>query len=150
MLEDTFSDGVAKMVPFPRKKCTCHLFCLFQKFKGNENNYLEALRDVSPPIIGRRIKFIPFSQSKRQVCMRVEMYGCPWQGTVFFLIHHLGESLNTLICPKHADRQAWGKNAVSDQTSDQSILTNDTPRKRCLTKSYTICHSPGISWLING
>ncbi|XP_045197424.2 discoidin domain-containing receptor 2-like isoform X2 [Mercenaria mercenaria] len=47
-----------------------------EKFEGNENTYLEAVRDVSPPIIGKRIRFIPFSQSPRTVCMRVEMYGC--------------------------------------------------------------------------
>ncbi|XP_052789716.1 discoidin domain-containing receptor 2-like isoform X2 [Mya arenaria] len=49
-----------------------------EKFEGNENPYLEVIREVSPPIIGRRIRFIPFSQRQRSVCMRVEMYGCPW------------------------------------------------------------------------
>lgn len=53
---------------------------LFQKFEGNANTYLEVVRDVSPPIIGKRIRFIPFSQTPRMVCMRVEMYGCPWTG----------------------------------------------------------------------
>ncbi|XP_052222204.1 LOW QUALITY PROTEIN: discoidin domain-containing receptor 2-like [Dreissena polymorpha] len=49
-----------------------------EHFEGNENTYLEVMRDVSPPIIGKRIRFIPFSQNSKTVCMRVEMYGCPW------------------------------------------------------------------------
>ena len=52
----------------------------FQLFKGNENTYLSELRQVSPPIIGRRIRFIPYSRSPRTVCMRVEIYGCKWDG----------------------------------------------------------------------
>ncbi|PVD21718.1 hypothetical protein C0Q70_17518 [Pomacea canaliculata] len=54
-------------------------------FKGNENTYLAELRTVSPPIIAKRIRFIPYSQHPRTVCMRVEMYGCEWKdGTVSY------------------------------------------------------------------
>ena len=52
----------------------------FQLFKGNENTYLSELREVAPPIIGRRIRFIPYSKHPRTVCMRVEIYGCKWEG----------------------------------------------------------------------
>ncbi|XP_060568276.1 discoidin domain-containing receptor 2-like [Ruditapes philippinarum] len=51
-------------------------------FKGNENPYLTEMRQVSPPIIGRRIRFIPYSKTLRTVCMRVELYGCIWQDGV--------------------------------------------------------------------
>ncbi|XP_055955868.1 discoidin domain-containing receptor 2 isoform X2 [Patella vulgata] len=48
-------------------------------FKGNLDTYRAELREVSPPIIAKRIRFIPYSQHPRTVCMRVEMYGCPWE-----------------------------------------------------------------------
>ncbi|XP_053381062.1 discoidin domain-containing receptor 2-like isoform X2 [Mercenaria mercenaria] len=51
-------------------------------FNGNENTYLTELREVSPPIIGRRIRFIPYSKTMRTVCMRVEIYGCLWKDGV--------------------------------------------------------------------
>lgn len=54
-------------------------------FRGNDNTYLSELRTVSPPIIAKRIRFIPYSQHARTVCMRVEMYGCEWKdGTVSY------------------------------------------------------------------
>ncbi|KAL8625921.1 hypothetical protein ACOMHN_012513 [Nucella lapillus] len=54
-------------------------------FLGNENTYLAELRSVSPPIIAKRVRFIPYSQHTRTVCMRVEMYGCDWtDGTVSY------------------------------------------------------------------
>ncbi|KAH9500698.1 DNA damage responsive protein [Bulinus truncatus] len=49
-----------------------------ERFKGNINVYLAEVRDVDPPIIAKRIRFIPYSESPRTVCMRVEMYGCNW------------------------------------------------------------------------
>ncbi|KAL3871564.1 hypothetical protein ACJMK2_039555, partial [Sinanodonta woodiana] len=48
-------------------------------FKGNENTYLAELREVRPPIIARRVRFIPYSQHPRTVCLRVELYGCVWE-----------------------------------------------------------------------
>lgn len=41
---------------------------------------MSEMREVEPPIIGRRIRFIPYSKQQRMVCMRVEIYGCPWKG----------------------------------------------------------------------
>ncbi|XP_065221336.1 discoidin domain-containing receptor 2 isoform X2 [Planococcus citri] len=45
---------------------------------GNENTYLEAKRHLDPPIWASRIRFVPYSYHRRTVCMRVEVYGCPW------------------------------------------------------------------------
>ncbi|KAL3871837.1 hypothetical protein ACJMK2_039809 [Sinanodonta woodiana] len=47
-------------------------------FDGNSNTYIPEVRPVSPSIIGKRIRFIPYSRYPRTVCMRVEVYGCPW------------------------------------------------------------------------
>ncbi|XP_064648959.1 discoidin domain-containing receptor 2-like isoform X3 [Lineus longissimus] len=54
-------------------------------FQGNTNTYLAELREVDPPIIARKIRFVPYSTHPRTVCMRVELYGCPWKdGTISY------------------------------------------------------------------
>ncbi|XP_072398814.1 discoidin domain-containing receptor 2 isoform X3 [Diabrotica undecimpunctata] len=45
---------------------------------GNVNPYLEAKRELDPPIWASKIRFYPYSYHKRTVCMRVELYGCQW------------------------------------------------------------------------
>lgn len=56
-------------------------FILFlQIFQGNQNTYMAELREVKPPIIARRLRFVPFSSHPKTVCMRVELYGCTWPG----------------------------------------------------------------------
>ncbi|XP_046560812.1 discoidin domain-containing receptor 2-like [Haliotis rubra] len=47
-------------------------------FEGNDNTYHAVLQNVQPPIIAKRVRFIPYSQHPRTVCMRVELYGCTW------------------------------------------------------------------------
>ncbi|KAL3871584.1 hypothetical protein ACJMK2_039575 [Sinanodonta woodiana] len=47
-------------------------------FDGNSNTYITEVRKVSPPIIGKHIRLIPYSRYPRTICMRVELYGCPW------------------------------------------------------------------------
>lgn len=48
-------------------------------FQGNTNTYTEVKQEVNPPIIASKIRFIPHSAHTRTVCMRVELYGCPWR-----------------------------------------------------------------------
>lgn len=55
----------------------------FQLFSGNKNTHIAVLSDVKPPIIASRVRFIPHSRYKRTVCMRVEVYGCPWKGRTY-------------------------------------------------------------------
>ncbi|XP_057663991.1 discoidin domain-containing receptor 2-like [Diorhabda carinulata] len=45
---------------------------------GNINPYLEAKRELDPPIWASKFRFYPYSYHKRTVCMRVELYGCQW------------------------------------------------------------------------
>ncbi len=52
-----------------------------QIFKGNINTYIAELREVDPPIIARNVRFIPYSEHPKTVCMRIEVYGCDWKGT---------------------------------------------------------------------
>ncbi|XP_046467696.1 discoidin domain-containing receptor 2 isoform X1 [Neodiprion pinetum] len=45
---------------------------------GNNNPYTEKEQTFDPPIVATRIRFIPYTSHMRIVCMRVELYGCPW------------------------------------------------------------------------
>ncbi|CAN0340646.1 discoidin domain-containing receptor 2 [Lampetra fluviatilis] len=46
--------------------------------EGNVNTYELVLKDLSPPIIARIIRFVPVADRLMSVCMRVELYGCQW------------------------------------------------------------------------
>lgn len=48
--------------------------------KGNANTYIAEVRELRPPIIARRIRFVPHSNYQRTVCMRVELFGCESKG----------------------------------------------------------------------
>ncbi len=48
--------------------------------KGNMNTYLPEKRFLSSPILAKRIRIIPYSPRWRTVCMRIELYGCPFYG----------------------------------------------------------------------
>ena len=56
-----------------------HIY-LFQVIQGNANQYASDLRRIEPAIIARIIRFIPTSSLPKFVCMRVEVYGCTWEG----------------------------------------------------------------------
>ncbi|XP_011501342.1 PREDICTED: discoidin domain-containing receptor 2 [Ceratosolen solmsi marchali] len=45
---------------------------------GNDNPQTEKEQVFDPPILAARIRFIPYTSHIRIVCMRVELYGCPW------------------------------------------------------------------------
>uniref|UniRef100_UPI00398F077D discoidin domain-containing receptor 2-like isoform X2 n=1 Tax=Pristiophorus japonicus TaxID=55135 RepID=UPI00398F077D len=45
---------------------------------GNVNPYDIVLKDLGPPIIARYVRFYPMADRVMSVCMRVELYGCPW------------------------------------------------------------------------
>ncbi|KAL1517290.1 hypothetical protein ABEB36_001072 [Hypothenemus hampei] len=45
---------------------------------GNVNTYTETKSLLDPPILASKIRFFPYSEHQRTVCMRVEVYGCKW------------------------------------------------------------------------
>lgn len=49
-----------------------------QVIKGNTNTYLESKHELEPPMWASKVRFWPYSYHRRTVCMRVELYGCPW------------------------------------------------------------------------
>lgn len=53
---------------------------LSQLLEGNTNTYQPQTSQLSPPIIATRVRFVPYSEHPRIVCMRVELYGCRYTG----------------------------------------------------------------------
>ncbi|KAH0998943.1 hypothetical protein HUJ04_005343, partial [Dendroctonus ponderosae] len=46
---------------------------------GNTNTYLVVRQRLELPFVASKVRFIPYSEHPRTVCMRVELYGCPWE-----------------------------------------------------------------------
>ncbi|KAG0417059.1 hypothetical protein HPB47_005921 [Ixodes persulcatus] len=56
-------------------------------FEGNTNTYTEVRRSLDPPVIASKVRVVPYSSILRTVCMRIELYGCPWtQGILSYSI----------------------------------------------------------------
>lgn len=51
-----------------------------QIVSGNENTYDVVLKDLGPPIVARMVRFYPLADRVMSVCLRVELYGCVWDG----------------------------------------------------------------------
>ncbi|XP_076749546.1 discoidin domain-containing receptor 2 isoform X1 [Xylocopa sonorina] len=45
---------------------------------GNNNQYSEKEQIFDPAIVATKIRFIPYTSHMRMVCIRLELYGCPW------------------------------------------------------------------------
>ena len=57
-----------------------HIKPILQMFPGNSNTYDTVKNVLRPPIIASRLRFVPFSDHPRTVCMRVEVHGCNYTG----------------------------------------------------------------------
>lgn len=53
---------------------------LLQVVSGNKNTYDIVLKDLGPPIVARVVRFHPLADRVMSVCLRVELYGCVWDG----------------------------------------------------------------------
>ena len=49
---------------------------------GNSNTYVANINDLVPPIVASKVRFVPHSNHKRTVCMRVEVFGCLYEDGV--------------------------------------------------------------------
>ncbi|XP_037114868.1 discoidin domain-containing receptor 2 [Syngnathus acus] len=45
--------------------------------EGNKNAYAPVINDLHPPVVTRWVRLIPLTELST-VCMRAELYGCPW------------------------------------------------------------------------
>lgn len=48
---------------------------------GNTNTYTIVDQKLDPPIVASKVRFLPYSDHVRTVCMRVELLGCKWTGS---------------------------------------------------------------------
>ncbi|XP_061745570.1 discoidin domain-containing receptor 2 isoform X2 [Nerophis ophidion] len=46
--------------------------------EGNKNAYEPVINDLHPPVVTRWVRLIPLTELST-VCMRAELYGCPWE-----------------------------------------------------------------------
>ncbi|GFO49410.1 discoidin domain-containing receptor 2 [Plakobranchus ocellatus] len=101
-------------------------------FTGNRDVYTADVREVDPPIIAKKIRFIPYSELPRTVCMRVEMYGCVWEDELLSYSmpqgHRRGSDLD-----------------LSDWTFDGYIETNKTTITNRRPSSATSPNGRGIA-----
>lgn len=52
-----------------------------QLLRANEDVQTAVRNELSPPIVGANmIRLLPYSQHLRTVCLRFELYGCPYDG----------------------------------------------------------------------
>ncbi|CAL8263338.1 unnamed protein product [Boreogadus saida] len=47
--------------------------------EANSDAYNAVIKDLHPPIITQFVRIIPVTEVSAPVCMRVELYGCPWE-----------------------------------------------------------------------
>lgn len=59
---------------------TIYFYFVFQLLAGNNNPYSEKEQVFDPAIVATKVRFIPYTSHMRMVCIRVELYGCPWTG----------------------------------------------------------------------
>uniref|UniRef100_A0A3B5MNC3 receptor protein-tyrosine kinase n=1 Tax=Xiphophorus couchianus TaxID=32473 RepID=A0A3B5MNC3_9TELE len=52
---------------------------LGKEVRDPNNTYGIFSNDLKPPIIARYVRVIPVTRLSTTVCMRVELYGCPWE-----------------------------------------------------------------------
>ncbi|XP_043477764.1 discoidin domain-containing receptor 2-like isoform X1 [Leptopilina heterotoma] len=60
--------------------------------RGNSNTYLVEKQKLDLPFVASRVRFVPYSQHPRTVCMRVEIYGCVWEERIVRYIIPKGET----------------------------------------------------------
>jgi len=59
---------------------------IFQVLRGNSNTYLVEKQKLDLPFVASRVRFVPYSQHPRTVCMRVEIYGCVWNREYYIYV----------------------------------------------------------------
>ncbi|XP_046825475.1 discoidin domain-containing receptor 2-like isoform X1 [Vespa crabro] len=60
--------------------------------RGNSNTYLVEKQKLDLPFVASRVRFVPYSQHPRTVCMRVEIYGCVWEQHIVRYVIPAGDS----------------------------------------------------------
>uniref|UniRef100_A0A8C4ZZA2 Tyrosine-protein kinase receptor n=1 Tax=Gadus morhua TaxID=8049 RepID=A0A8C4ZZA2_GADMO len=67
--------------------------------EANSDAYNAVIKDLHPPIITQFVRIIPVTEVSAPVCMRVELYGCPWEDG---LVSYSGAEGQVMGPPGHA------------------------------------------------
>ena len=56
------------------------LYSLSQLFEGNNDANSIIATHIGPPIIALAFRIVPVVKYVQSVCLRLEVYGCEWEG----------------------------------------------------------------------
>ncbi|XP_033103811.1 discoidin domain-containing receptor 2-like isoform X2 [Anneissia japonica] len=64
-------------------------------YESNSNGYQAKISHLSPPLVAYQLRMVPIAESPRQVCMRVEFYGCSFEDNLVSYQMYQGEYKGT-------------------------------------------------------
>lgn len=106
--------------------------CTFpQVVSGNENTYDVVLKDLGPPIVARMVRFYPLADRVMSVCLRVELYGCLWNGKCL-----CGGETETILWLLGRWRWLTSLYPVFTLLSDEKRDLFDGKYKKCILSLY--------------
>ncbi|XP_041068647.1 discoidin domain-containing receptor 2-like isoform X3 [Carcharodon carcharias] len=117
--------------------------------KGNVNPYDIVLKDLGPPIIARYVRFYPMADRIMSVCMRVELYGCPWLDGLKSYRIPMGQTMNVSGLPLVYlnDSTYDGHRISSIQYGGLGQLTDGVLGVDDFTKSHELWVHPGYDYV---
>ncbi|XP_078073648.1 discoidin domain-containing receptor 2-like isoform X2 [Mustelus asterias] len=120
-----------------------------EAIKGNENPYDIVLKDLGPPIIARFVRFYPMADRIMSVCMRVELYGCPWLDGLKSYRIPMGQTMNVSGLPLVYlnDSTYDGHRISSVQYGGLGQLTDGVLGMDDFTKSHELWVRPGYDYV---
>lgn len=68
--------------------------------RGNTNTYVANVNLLTPSIVASKVRFVPYSQHPRTVCMRVEVFGCRYEDAIVSYKAPPGEQSLTCLLSK--------------------------------------------------
>ena len=94
-----FASHVPRLHPTDRLPCSPS-----QILPGNMNTYSPERRELVPPIMASKVRFVPHSDHQRTVCMRVELHGCPYTGEWPVMTSPYTGEKPVMTCPYTGER----------------------------------------------
>lgn len=102
--------------------------------EGNKNAYTSVINDLHPPVITRHVRLIPVTRLSTTVCMRVELYGCPWDGGTHAHTHT--HTLLITVCGYYSMFTPQSEKATRNMRGIRQILFNCRATKLNHAKNF--------------
>ncbi|XP_061894493.1 discoidin domain-containing receptor 2 [Entelurus aequoreus] len=107
-----------------------------QVIEGNRNAYDTTLTNMEPAIIARWVRFMPVTAHTRSVCMRVELYGCPWLDGLVSYNAPIGQQMNLPEGSVDLHDSAYDGALIYSMTEGLGQLTDGVCGSDDFTKSH--------------